>query len=96
MEAPSVVCRLGGRIDRAEVGELCDRARPFLEMCSDVGLVCDVGDVATDLATVDALARLQLMARRMGREIHVRHARGELVLLLDLVGLAECVPESSS
>ena len=97
VEAPSVVCHLDGPIERAEVGGLCDRARPFLEMHPDVGFVCDVGDLApADLTAVDALARLQLIARRMGREIGVRHARLELLALLDLVGLADCLPEGSS
>ena len=93
--ASAIVCHLGGCIERAEVGELCDRARPYLEVCPDVVFVCDVRGLApADLTAVDALARLQLMARRMGREIGVRHARLELLALLDLVGLADCVPES--
>ncbi len=40
-----------------------------------------------DLATVDALARLQLQARRLGLSIHLRDADPALVGLLDLVGL---------
>jgi hypothetical protein len=46
-----------------------------------------------DLATVDELARLQLVARRAGYEIRVRGACRALVELLDLVGLGYLVLE---
>ena len=39
------------------------------------------------LATVDALARLQLAARRRGLELRVRSAPGELRELIELAGL---------
>ncbi|MGB9281455.1 MAG: hypothetical protein WCB57_15420, partial [Pseudonocardiaceae bacterium] len=41
-----------------------------------------------DLAVVDELARWQLAARRLGCSIQVREACGELVELLDLLGLS--------
>lgn len=40
-----------------------------------------------DLATVDALARLQLSARRMGDHVRLSHVSKDLGQLLDLVGL---------
>jgi hypothetical protein len=43
------------------------------------------------LEVVEALARLQLHAKRLGCEIKVRDACSELRGLLDLVGLADCV-----
>jgi hypothetical protein len=43
------------------------------------------------LEVVQALARLQLHAKRLGCEIKVRDACPELRGLLDLVGLAACV-----
>ena len=97
VETPKVVCHLDGRIERAEVEELCDRARPYLEGDPDVEFVCDVRDLgAPNLTAVDALARLQLIARRRGKEIHLRHPRPALVELLALVGLAGCVLEAPS
>ncbi len=45
-----------------------------------------------DLATVDALARLQLAARRLGRSIRLRHASRELRELLSLAGLSDVLP----
>jgi STAS domain len=44
-----------------------------------------------DLATVDALARLQLAARRLGTRLELRDAPRELRELLDLAGLADVV-----
>ena len=52
-------------------------------------LVCDVGALAPDAVTIDALARLQLTARRLGREVRLRHASSELQELLAFVGLRE-------
>lgn len=44
------------------------------------------------LATVDQLARLQLVARRLGFTVRLRHAGVELSRLLDLAGLTAVVP----
>jgi STAS domain len=52
-------------------------------------IVCDVGCTAPDAATVDALARLQLNARRVGQEVRLSHVSNELQELLDFVGLGE-------
>jgi hypothetical protein len=52
-------------------------------------IICDVGALAPDAATIDALARLQLAARRLGLEIRLRHASSELRGLLVFVGLSE-------
>ena len=49
----------------------------------------DVSALAADLLTVDALARLELSARRHGRRLQVRDASGELRDLIELVGLNE-------
>jgi hypothetical protein len=56
-------------------------------------LICDVGAVAApDAVTIDALARLQLTALRVGRRIGLRHASSELQELLDYFGLSGVVP----
>jgi hypothetical protein len=52
-------------------------------------IVCDVCGLAPDAAAIDALARLQLAARRLGLEIRLRHASSELLGLLAFVGLSE-------
>jgi STAS domain len=52
-------------------------------------IVCDVGALAADVASVDALARLQLIARRLGYEIRLCDASVDLQDLLDFVGLRD-------
>ena len=52
-------------------------------------IVCDLGRVAADVATIDALARLHLAARRLGVELRLRHASGELLELIAFVGLGD-------
>jgi len=48
--------------------------------------------VRRDLAVVDALARLQLAAQRLGWSVRVRNADDELRALLEFVGLADVLP----
>src|SRR5215470_12350514 len=56
----------------------------------DAVFVCDVGAlVEPDVAAVDALARLQLAARRSGCRIDLQGVAPELEDLLELMGLAE-------
>jgi hypothetical protein len=50
------------------------------------------GAMPPDLAVVDALARLQLAARRVGWSIELCVPSTELCDLLDLVGLASVLP----
>jgi len=55
-------------------------------------VVCDAGALShADLATLDALARLALTARRQGRAVRVRHAPPALRELLNLAALADVV-----
>jgi gamma-glutamyl:cysteine ligase YbdK (ATP-grasp superfamily) len=44
-----------------------------------------------DVATIDALARLQLTSRRIGLELRLRSASTELQELLAFVGLGEAL-----
>ena len=58
-------------------------------------LVCDVGAIVNvDAVVIEALARLQLTALRLGGQIRIRHASPALQELLDFVGLADAVPLS--
>ena len=50
----------------------------------------DVAWIApADLEAVDALARLQLVATRLGVRLRLRHSSSDLLDLLNQVGLAE-------
>ena len=46
-----------------------------------------------DAVTVDALARLQLAARRHGCTVRLRHASQDLVELLTFMGLRDVLPD---
>jgi hypothetical protein len=52
-------------------------------------IVCDVRGLAPDATAIDALARLQLAAKRIGLEVRLRHASSELLGLLGFVGLSD-------
>ncbi|SRR5712692_5026397 len=92
-EPGAIVLAFKGRIDRAGIPRLCERVRVVLDACGEELVICDVAGVEDpDAATVDALARLQLIARRLGRRLRLRHACGELAELLDLMGLSRVVP----
>jgi hypothetical protein len=52
-------------------------------------VTCDAGGLRADIHTVDALARLQLAARRSGARVDLQNASDELLELLDLCGLCE-------
>lgn len=84
-----IVLALGGSLARADLPALCARFRVLLE-ASEADVLCDVGAlVDVDAAAIDALARLQLTARRLGGRLRLRHASGELRELLALAGLAD-------
>lgn len=71
----------------AETAGLCAVVAARLA-AGDVVLCC-VERVAGDLAVVDALARLQLTARRAGASVSVHRPRAELLELLELLGLQD-------
>jgi hypothetical protein len=50
-------------------------------------IVCDVRALAPDALTIDALARLELAARRFGHELALHGVSSELDELLELFGL---------
>ena len=88
---------VSGRVTRADVPRLCAELETLLYGPEAAGLDpgaavdCDVGGVVhPDLALVEAVARLGLVARRAGgRELRLRNVPPGLRALLDLTGLAE-------
>jgi len=78
-----------GAVTRDAIPALCERARRLLEGCDAGAVSCDVGALAEpDAVTIDALARLQLTARRLGYRVELHRACGELEQLLVLTGLS--------
>ena len=90
-EPNATVLFLSGRIDRGDIPVLCERISSLQGDARPV--VCDVGGlVDPDVETVDALARLQLTAGRLGHRVRLRGDCGELQGLLLLMGLSEVLP----
>jgi ABC-type transporter Mla MlaB component len=92
-----IVLVIDGAIDRTEVPRLSERARALLEESDADLVVCDVGAlVDPDAVAVNALARLQLTARRLGCQVRLRHASLELQDLLAFMGLGDVVRLSAA
>jgi ABC-type transporter Mla MlaB component len=88
-----IVLVLSGPIDRAHIDRLCQRVLGLLERTDADLVICDVGAlVDPDAVTVEALCRLQLTARRLGRRVQLLDACGQLRDLLTLTGLSGVVP----
>lgn len=84
---------IGGPIERAQIAALCETVRLVLAGGDADRVNCDVGAITDpDLGTIDALARLQLTAQRLGCQVRLRDASVELEELLSLVGLGDVVP----
>jgi len=81
-----------GSITRADVALLCDKLRLLVDESGVGVVVCDVRALATDMVAVQALAELQLTARRHGCCIRLRRSSRELQELLDFCGLAGVLP----
>jgi ABC-type transporter Mla MlaB component len=82
-----------GPIARADLPGLCKRICALLEgRDADVAL-CDARGIEPDAVTIDALARLQLAARRHGCQVRLRNASPELLELLDFMGLTDVLPD---
>jgi len=87
---PSIVTfAIGDPIDRTDVPALCEQVCSLLAGSGAAVAVCDVAGVAADAVTVDALARLQLAARRHGCRMRLEHPSAELCDLIAFMGLAD-------
>jgi ABC-type transporter Mla MlaB component len=82
-----------GPIAREDMPGLCDRVCSLLTETRSAVARCDVSGVDVDAVTVDALARLQLAARRHGCQVRLRHASSELRELVAFMGLSDVLPD---
>ncbi len=82
-----------GPIAREEMPGLCDRVCALLSESGAKVARCDVSGVEVDAVTVDALARLQLAARRHGCQVRLRRASRELLELVAFMGLHDVLPD---
>jgi anti-anti-sigma regulatory factor len=89
-EPTTIEFTIGAVVARADIPALTERAQRLMAGVNANRLVCDVGAITSpDAVTVDALARLQLTARRLGCHVRLEHASPQLRELLSFVGLSE-------
>jgi ABC-type transporter Mla MlaB component len=82
-----------GPIARTDLPGLCDRVCEVLTAHAGQTLSCDVSTVPADAVTIEALALLQLAARRKGCRIALRDAAADLLGLVGFLGLSDVLPE---
>lgn len=83
---------LASTVAREDVPVLCASLLSRLGGDRPGVVVCDVRELLEpDVVAVDALARLQVTARRAGATVVLRHAGPELRSLLDLIGLGDAL-----
>jgi ABC-type transporter Mla MlaB component len=81
-----------GPITRADLPGLSDRVCALLEVSGATVALCDVSEIVyVDGVTVDALARLQLAAKRHGCQVRFQHVSEPLRELLAFIGLADVI-----
>jgi ABC-type transporter Mla MlaB component len=89
----TVAFAIGGPIARSDLPGLCERACALLSQSGASVVFCDVRGVEPDAVTVDALARLQVAARRHECQVRLRQASDELLDLLSFMGLRDVLSE---
>jgi ABC-type transporter Mla MlaB component len=81
-----------GPIARADLPGLCGRVSELLGNHRGSVVLCDCAGVPTNAVTVDALARLQLCARRHRCRVQLRNASPHLRALVAMMGLEDVLP----
>lgn len=82
-----------GPIAREDLPGLCDRVCAVLHARGPGSTRCDVAGVDPDAVTVDALARLQLAAKRLGCQVRLCNASAELRELIAFMGLRDVLSD---
>ena len=82
-----------GPIARDDLPGLCERVCALLHARGPGTTRCDVAGVDPDAVTVDALARLQLAAKRVGCEVRLYNASVDLRTLIEFMGLREVLTD---
>ncbi len=88
----TVAFAVWGPIARGDLPGLCNRVCALFAASDPDVAVCDVGGVGPDCVTVEALARLQLAARRYGCRVCLRNVSADLRDLVSFMGLTDVLP----
>jgi ABC-type transporter Mla MlaB component len=92
-ERQTIVFSVHGPIARSDLPGLCDRVCALFTKTAPKVAYCDVSSVEPDAVTVEALARLQLGAKRHGCVVRLRGASPALLELVAFMGLRDVLPE---
>jgi ABC-type transporter Mla MlaB component len=90
-ERSTIAFAIVSPIERSDLPGLFSRVCRLLGSGATHAL-CDVSDAHADAVTVDALARLQLAARRSGCQVRLVNASHELRTLVAFMGLQDVLP----
>jgi ABC-type transporter Mla MlaB component len=90
-EPRAIAFTIHGPIERADLPGLCDGVCALLQRARPEVAYCEVDGIDPDAVTVDALARLQLAAKRRACQIRLRGASDELRALVAFMGLGDVI-----
>ena len=97
LQRRSAILVLPSRIEPADISDLCAKLRVLASTAEPSVVVCDAGAlIDPDAVALDALARLQLTARRLGTKIRLTRTPEKLYDLLDFAGLAPVLATRAS
>jgi ABC-type transporter Mla MlaB component len=89
----TLVFAITGPIARSDLPGLCDRVCSLLTESRARTALVDVATVDVDAVTVEALARLQLGAKRQGCRVRLQNATAELRDLVAFMGLEDVLTD---
>ncbi len=89
----AIAFTIHGPIACGDLPGLCDRVCALLQATRPEVAYCQVDGVEPDAVTVDALARLQLAARRCSCQVRLRGTSDELRALVAFMGLDDVLTE---
>jgi ABC-type transporter Mla MlaB component len=87
VQARTIPLAIRGPLERGDLPGLYSRVCDLLAANAGSVVAADVSGCAADAVAVEALARLQLGARRHGCLVRLRNASPELVALVAFMGL---------
>ena len=90
-EMRPVAVTIHGPLQRSDLPGLYARVCALFTANRGGKIVCDVTEVAVDAVAVEALARLQLGARRHGCTVRLLSAPRELIDLVSFMGLKDVI-----
>jgi ABC-type transporter Mla MlaB component len=92
---PNTIVLVLDSLDPADVATLIEHVVPGTPADAPTVILCDLAQLTeADMATVDALARIALRARRLGCAISLRDPSSELCELLAFAGLGDVLPRA--